>query len=97
MMKLLATAALAAALASPALAQTTRMQSQARNAYAATDGAPFVAPYAAPNASAFASANAQRRSINPSTDVYDTSGRYVGSDPDPSVRDQLARDPTGGD
>src|SRR5262245_7958969 len=26
-------------------------------------------------------------------DVYDTRGRYVGSDPDPRIRDQLARDP----
>jgi opacity protein-like surface antigen len=28
--------------------------------------------------------------------VYDTSGRYVGSDPDPTVRSQLARDPSQG-
>jgi hypothetical protein len=28
--------------------------------------------------------------------VYDTRGRYVGSDPDPRVRDQLRRDPTQG-
>ena len=28
--------------------------------------------------------------------VYDTSGRYIGSDPDPTVRSQLARDPTQG-
>jgi len=26
-------------------------------------------------------------------DVYDTRGRYVGSDPDPRIRDSLARDP----
>jgi len=26
-------------------------------------------------------------------DVYDTRGRYIGSDPDPRIRDQLARDP----
>src|SRR5262245_3718462 len=25
--------------------------------------------------------------------VYDTRGRYIGSDPDPRVRDQLRRDP----
>jgi hypothetical protein len=27
--------------------------------------------------------------------VYDTRGRYIGSDPDPRVRSQLARDPPG--
>jgi hypothetical protein len=26
-------------------------------------------------------------------DVYDTRGRYVGTDPDPRIRDSLARDP----
>jgi len=26
-------------------------------------------------------------------DVYDTRGRYIDSDPDPRIRDQLARDP----
>jgi hypothetical protein len=28
--------------------------------------------------------------------VYDVRGRYIGSDPDPRVRDQLRRDPTQG-
>jgi len=28
--------------------------------------------------------------------VYDVRGRYIGSDPDPRVRDQLARDPRQG-
>jgi hypothetical protein len=28
--------------------------------------------------------------------VYDTRGQYIGSDPDPRVRSQLARDPTQG-
>jgi hypothetical protein len=28
-----------------------------------------------------------------SWDVYDTNGRYLGSDPDPNVRDMIARDP----
>src|SRR5262245_32839960 len=35
-------------------------------------------------------------SPNPAWDVYDTRGWYVGSDPDPRVRDQLARDPSQG-
>ena len=34
-----------------------------------------------------------RHSSNPAYDVYDTSGRYIGSDPDPFIRGQLARDP----
>jgi len=33
------------------------------------------------------------RSINRRNDVYDQRGDYVGSDPDPRVRDQLRRDP----
>ena len=36
-----------------------------------------------------------RRSPYPFS-VYDTRGVYVGSDPDPRVRNQLARDPTQG-
>jgi hypothetical protein len=28
-----------------------------------------------------------------SWDVYDTNGRYIGSDPDPNVREMIARDP----
>jgi hypothetical protein len=32
-----------------------------------------------------------------SSSVYDTRGHYVGSDPDPTVRSQLAHDPTQGD
>src|SRR5262245_33806647 len=35
-------------------------------------------------------------SPNPAWDVYDTRGWYVGSDPDPRVRAQLARDPSQG-
>jgi hypothetical protein len=33
------------------------------------------------------------RSSNPAYDVYDTHGRYVGSDPDPFIRNDLARNP----
>jgi hypothetical protein len=32
-------------------------------------------------------------SPNPAWDVYSTRGRYIGSDPDPFIRGQLARDP----
>lgn len=86
MIKLLATVALAAAVASPALAQTSRTRAQAmpqaRGAFAAETGPAFGFP------------DVRRRSPY---DVYDTRGRYVGSDPDPTVRDQLARDPPPGD
>lgn len=32
-------------------------------------------------------------SPNPAYDVYDTQGTYIGSDPDPFIRNELARDP----
>ena len=31
-------------------------------------------------------------SANPRNDVYDTRGKYVGSDPDPTIRSMLLRD-----
>ncbi len=34
----------------------------------------------------------KKHSINPSFDVYDSRGVYVGSDPDPRVRLELQRD-----
>ena len=34
-------------------------------------------------------------SPNPAYDVYDTSGQYISSDPDPFIRNELARDPPG--
>jgi hypothetical protein len=34
-------------------------------------------------------------SPNPAYDVYDNQGRYVGTDPDPFIRNDLARDPPG--
>jgi hypothetical protein len=40
-----------------------------------------------------APSNQVRHSSNRAFDVYDTSGRYIGSDPDPFIRSQLARDP----
>ncbi|HWC15880.1 MAG TPA: hypothetical protein VG498_02665, partial [Terriglobales bacterium] len=33
---------------------------------------------------------------HPNWDVYDDSGRYVGTDPAPFIRDQLARNPCQG-
>ena len=45
-------------------------------------------------ASASGSLAAQKKhSTNPANDVYNVRGHYVGSDPDPTVRAQIARDP----
>jgi hypothetical protein len=83
---LLAATMLTAAVATPALAQTrSNNQWYGPNAY----GQDY---------SAYGYVNGQRRAINRQTgNVYDTRGHYVGSDPDPTVRDQLARDPSQGD
>ena len=44
-------------------------------------------------ASASGSLAAQKKhSTNPAYDVYDVRGHYLGSDPDPIVRAQIARD-----
>jgi hypothetical protein len=48
-------------------------------------------------ARAMVRSNQVRHSSNPAFDVYDTGGRYLGSDPDPFIRGQLLRDPTPGD
>ena len=37
-------------------------------------------------------AQVKKYSINPANDVYDTRGKYLGSDPDPSIRSMLQRD-----
>jgi hypothetical protein len=37
-----------------------------------------------------------RRHVNRSRNVYSTRGRYIGSDPDPRIRDQLRRDQSQG-
>jgi hypothetical protein len=81
-------AGLAAIMASSALAQNGTYR-QSRDPYAASN--PFAA-YAAPYNNG-RSYRAQRPSARSSYDVYDIRGHYVGSDPDPTIRDQLARDP----
>jgi hypothetical protein len=78
MKTLLATAALVALIASPALAQSVDRQATVRS-------------HQMP-ASQFSRTDGQRHSTNPAHDVYDTSGRYVGSDPDPRVRQSLVND-----
>jgi len=84
MKKLLTTVALVAVVATPALAQTRdRAPHRAR---------PTVTqPYAAQDQ------DQQRRSTNRSNDVYDIHGLYIGSDPDPTIRSQLASDPSQAD
>ena len=74
--KLLIAAALATAVASPALAQTAAPQrTQVQSA-----------PFDQGNRQ-----NGRVNSINRSYDVYHN-GQYVGSDPDPNIRLQLRRD-----
>jgi hypothetical protein len=94
MKKLFATvslvAGLAAVIASPALAQNGKHR-QVRDTYAASN--PFSAYAAAP----YGSYRPVRPSARGSYSVYDIRGHRVGSDPDATVRDQLARDPTQGD
>ena len=80
---LLAATVLTTAIATPALAQT-------RNSFGPSA---YGQDY-----SAYGYINGQRRAINRlNGNVYDTRGRYVGTDPDPTVRDQLSRDPSQGD
>ena len=82
MKTLLATVALATLLSSSAHAQYGGWRGYYRS-YAQ------VPPYAAYRSYGF------YRSPYPYS-VYDIRGRYLGSDPDPRVRDQLRRDPTQG-
>jgi hypothetical protein len=44
-------------------------------------------------ARATAPSNQARHPSNRTFDVYDTSGHYIGTDPDPFIRSQLLRDP----
>jgi Ni/Co efflux regulator RcnB len=83
MMKLLTTVALVAVVATPALAQTRDRTTPQRTRNVATQ-------QTYPQ-------DQQRRSVNPSNDVYDIHGQYVGTDPDPTIRNQLANDPSQAD
>jgi hypothetical protein len=77
MMKtIIATAVLAAVIASPALAQTARR-------------APAQQP--SMQEPSYGRVEAQPRTANPANDVYE-GGRYLGSDPDPNVRLNLHLD-----
>jgi Ni/Co efflux regulator RcnB len=82
MIKLLTTVALVAVVASPALAK---------------DRATHRARAEAAQAQQQAQDQQQRRATNPSNNVYDIHGQYVGSDPDPTIRAQMANDPSQSD
>jgi hypothetical protein len=93
MKKLFATMTLAAGVAalvasSPALAQNGKHH--ARHTHAATQS--YGAYAAQPGIYSYG-----RATPGGSYSVYDTRGRYVGSDPDPRIRSQLSNDPTQGD
>jgi Ni/Co efflux regulator RcnB len=80
MKKLFTTVALVALVATPVLAQTNdRTQQRARVEASQTQTK---------------QPQQQRRAATRTHDVYDIRGQYVGSDPDPAIRAQLANDPT---
>ena len=91
MRTIITTLALTVALATPALSQT-------RNQVRPYDPSVYGRDL---NSYGYANGNIDRsrdhRSLNRRNDVYDQRGNYVGSDPDPVVRDQLRRDPVQGD
>ena len=79
-----------------------RYRAYARAPYRAYARAPYRAyaraPYRAYGAYALAPGLAFARPfVSRPFSVYNTSGDYVGSDPDANVRDQLARDPSQAD
>ena len=81
----------AVAVSSPALAKTTHKTHKTTHHVSHNEVRPVDAYAAAyPNVRT-------RRAKQGSNDVYDTRGHYIGSDPDATIRDQLARDPSQGD
>ena len=85
MKTLLATAALVTLIASPVLAEPSARHANARASYNQTTQAPQFGR----------TENGQRHSANRANDVYDSAGHYVGSDPDPRIRQDLMRDRPG--
>ena len=83
MKKLLTTVALVALVPTPVLAQTND-RTQQRTRVEAQQTRTTQVPQ-------------QRRSANSANDVYDIRGQLVGSDPDPTIRAQLANDPSPAD
>jgi len=87
----IATLAVVASTGSPATAQvySDRWDDQALAAFAQ---APLTAQQRR-NLARAQRPDGRIHSPNPSYDVYDTQGNYVGSDPDPFIRNDLARNP----
>ena len=79
MKKLFTTVALVALITTPALAQTKDRTQQQTRAEAPQTHTTQV--------------QQQRRTASHANEVYDVRGHYVGSDPDPAIRTQLANDP----
>ena len=90
---MLAAATLAVAFASPALAKTTYKTTHKSTHHVSRHEVRPVDAYAA----AYPNVRTQRPNHRSTNDVYDVRGRYIGTDPDATIRDQLARDPSQGD
>jgi hypothetical protein len=84
--------AMAVTLATPALSQTVDRQS---NQVRTND--PYVYGRESRGSNESANRVREQRSTNTRNDVYGLRGEYIGSDPDPIVRNQLERDPSQGD
>lgn len=80
MKMLLAGIALAAALGSPAMVQTANPQTYWSTQHTPNSRRGYVYP-----------PDNHAHSPNPANDVDDLRGRYIGADPDPFIRDSLAR------
>jgi hypothetical protein len=80
MKTLFTTVALVALIATPVLAQTKDRAQQRVRAEAPQTHTMQV--------------QQQRQSANRGNDVYDVRGQYVGTDPDPTIRAQMANDPS---
>jgi Ni/Co efflux regulator RcnB len=81
MQKLFTTVALIALVATPVFAQT-RDRPEQRSRIQASQTVPTQQQ------------QQQQRSVNRSQDVYDIRGQRIGSDPDATVRAQIANDPS---
>jgi hypothetical protein len=95
MKALIATVALlvVGSIGSPATAQVTgdEWDNQALGAFAQVQ----MTPQQRRNLARTPSLDGRIHSPNPAFDVYDNQGRYVGSDPDMFIRNELGRDPPG--
>jgi Ni/Co efflux regulator RcnB len=91
MRMLFSTLAVAVVVATPALSQTSQGNQRTNDSYSYQREE---------NSRTRANENnrvREQRSTNAQNDVYSLRGLYVGTDPDPVIRDQLGRDPSQGD